>query len=102
MYFDKRVQTEFVRHRQQLAHVGIAQCRHDQKDTVSTNNPGLVDLIDVDSEILAQHRQRTGLPRLAQMGVGALKEVSIGQNRETGSAVALVATRYFGRVKVSD
>ena len=48
----------------QFAQRGIVQSRHDQQNAVRANRAGFINLIKIDGEILAQHRQLAGRARL--------------------------------------
>ena len=67
--------------------------RDDQQDAVGAQGPRLVHLIGVDHEVLAQHRQRTGRARRLQVGIGALKEVRVGEHRQAGRAIVAHSER---------
>src|SRR5690606_15883196 len=60
----------------------------------------LVHLVRVDDEVLAQHRQRTGSARLAQVAVAALEEIDVGEHRQAGGAAGLVAAGDRGGVEI--
>ena len=69
--------------------VGLER-RDDQQDRVGAGRRGLVDLVAVDDEVLAQDRQRRGRARLAQVVERAAEVGRLGQHRERRGAAALV------------
>ena len=91
---------DFARERSKLAQPGIVQRRDDQQDAIRAQGARFIDLIRVDGEILAQHRQRAGGAGLLQMFIGTLEKIAVGEHRQAGGAMALVALGDFGGVKI--
>src|SRR6476469_3276898 len=63
---------------------------------------GFQDVVFIEREILAQHRDADRVPRRFQILQAALEEGAIGQNGERGSASALVFDGNPDRVEVRD
>ncbi len=57
------------------------QDRGNQQDAVRAQRSRFINLVGVDGEILAQHRQGTGIAGGDQIIIGALKKIHIGQHR---------------------
>lgn len=76
------------RHRQRLEslHLRVIQAGGNQQNTVSAHDAGFIDLVGVDDEILAQHRQAARGARLLQVVNAALKKLLVGQHRQAGRA----------------
>src|SRR5690606_37683990 len=58
------------------------------------------DLVRVDGEILAQHRQRARAARLLQERIAALEEIHVGQHRKAGRTAGLVGAGYGCGVEI--
>ena len=100
VHLDQHVHAEVKRASFQFRHQAVVQCRHDQQDRIRAHRARLVHLVMVDDEILADHRQRAGGARLAQVGFRALEELHVGQHRQAGRAVFGVALRDRRRLEV--
>src|SRR5690606_37654230 len=72
----------------------------DQQDAVSADHARLVDLVGVDDEVLAQHRQGAGVAGFAQEAVAALEKINIGEDRQARRAARLIAAGNRGRVEI--
>ena len=87
-----------------LGHQAILKAGGDQQHTVRSKSARLVDLVRIDHEVLAQHRQRAAGACLLQVIGLALEELAVGQHRQAGRAdlaVALgVALRDVGRDEI--
>ncbi|MNY21018.1 hypothetical protein D3C86_1545370 [compost metagenome] len=90
MHLDQHIEVEGLGGRRQLGQLRIGQRRDYQQHAIGAQGAGLDDLVGVDHEILADHRQRTGVARLLQVEVGALEEILVGQHRQTGRTTGLV------------
>src|SRR5690606_11631873 len=77
-----------------------AEGRHDEQDAVCSECSRMDDLVRVYDEILAQHRQRARGPGLAQVIVGTLEILHVGQHRQAGRTVRGVAVGDFNRVEI--
>ena len=71
-----------------------------QKDAIRAERPRLVDLVGVDDEVLAQHRQPARRPRLHQMAVGAAEERLVGEHRKRRRTSLGVVARNRLRIEV--
>ena len=74
---------------QHLEVVGM-QCRDDQQQRVGAGRGGLVDLVGVDAEVLAQDGQVGDGPRCADVVQRPSEPVLLGQDREGGSSAACI------------
>ena len=97
VHLDQHGEAERVRDPLQLAHHRGRERRGDEQNAVRTHGAGLVHLIRLDHEILAQHRKIAGVARRPQMFGGALEELPVGQHGEAGGAVGGIARRDGGR-----
>jgi hypothetical protein len=74
-----------------VAHLRQVEGGGDQQDGVGAHGAGFVDLIGIDHEVLAQHRQvrrRRGPPAGIPARPG---KTAVGQHRQAGGAVLFVA-----------
>ena len=100
MHFDQHIQADVHRFAVQRQQRCVVERGHDQQDAVGAEHARFHDLVGIDGEILAQHRQRAGGARLLQVGVGALEEIDIGQHRQTGCASGFVTARDRGGIEI--
>jgi hypothetical protein len=98
VHLDQHVHAVTERDIFHVRHFGIGKRRDDQQDAIGAQGPGFDDLIGIDHEILADHRQIDGGAGLAQMGVGALEEL-VGQDRQAGGAGAGVGAGQLRRLE---
>ena len=91
---DEHVEVEIERRAvQRSASVVVVERGDDQQDRVGAGRRGLVDLVGVDDEVLAQDRQRAGRARLAQVVERAAEVRALGEDRQRRGAAALVGAR---------
>ena len=83
-----------------LLHLCQRERIDDQQDGVGAHGAGFIHLPGIDQEILAQHRQRTGGARRAQVIGRALEEGLVGQHRKAGRAVAFIVDSDLGGVEI--
>ncbi len=102
VHLDQHVQAELGRQRRQVRHVRgrVGKGRGDQQDAVGTQRARLHDLVGIDGEILAQHRQRDRGARRLQVRIRPLEEIDVGQHRKAGRAALLVGSRQRGRIEI--
>ena len=100
MHLDQHAHAVRERHRLQIGHLRVVQAGGDQQDAVRAHRARLKDLVLVDHEVLAQHRQRAGGTRLLQILGAALEVLQVGQHAQAGRAVARVARGDLGRAEV--
>jgi hypothetical protein len=72
----------------------------DEQDAVCAHGARLVDLVGVDDEVLAQHRQVAGGAGFLQVFGRALEEAPVGEHREAGGAGARIASGDVGGAEV--
>ena len=87
---DEGVEVERARLAQQLVELVGLQRGDDQQDRVGARGGGLVELVRVDDEVLAQHRQVRGRARRVQVVERAAEVERLGEDRQRGGAAALV------------
>jgi len=63
----------------------------------ATDRARFVNLVRIEREILAQHRQVARSPRLLQVGIAALEEIDIGQHRQARRPSRGITARDVGR-----
>ena len=100
MHFDQHRHAQAQRLGFQIGHQRVVQAGGDQQDAVCAPGARLVDLVGVDHEVLAQHRQRAHGARLLQVLGCALKERPIGEHAQAGGAVPGIGHRDLGRHEV--
>ena len=98
--FDQHVHAERAPEVAQAAQARIVEGGDDQQDGVGTDRARLVDLVLVDGEVLAQHRQRAGGARGDQEILMALEKVAIGEHRQAGRPAGFVTARDLRRAEV--
>ena len=99
--FDQHVHAERKRRRLELGRAGIVDRRHDDEDAVGAGSARFGHLVGVVHEILAQHRQRAGRARRAQMIERALERRRVGQHRQAGRAAGLIGGRQRRRIEIA-
>ncbi len=80
MYLDQGVEPQSPGGLIQNGQRHDVQRRGDEQDAVGTQNPRLDELVLVDHEVLAQHRQVHGVACGAQVVVVALEVTFVGQH----------------------
>ena len=100
MHLDQHVEPGLGGGGVQLREAHVVERGNDQQHRVGAQRPRLPHLVGVDSEVLAQHRQRARRTRLVEVGVGALEEVDVGQHRQAGRTATRVGGGDPRRVEV--
>ena len=100
MYFHQHIAASLLGGVVELVHLFIRQGRRDQQNGVGPHGPGLEDLPGVDHEVLAQHRQIDRVTCCTQVMLITLEEVLVGEHRQTGRAVFLVAAGNLHRIEI--
>ena len=100
MDFNQHIQPDTFGYSRQFGHFHVVQRGDDQQHTVGAQCPGFDDLVRVDHEVLANHRQGAGRTRLLQVRIGALEVVDIGQHGQASCTARLVALGNLGRHEV--
>ena len=100
MHFHQHVQAQFQRAGFQFRHQAVVERRDDQQDRIGAHRARFVDLVHVDHEVLAQHRNLAGGARLLQVVHRALEEMHVGQHRQARRAMARVALGDVRRLEV--
>jgi hypothetical protein len=75
----------------ELPHAPVFQGSRDQQYAVRSSGACFVHLVRIDREILAQNRKAACSPRRPEVRHRALKELLVGQHRQAGGAVTLIA-----------
>ena len=99
MHFHQHRHAEPVRNVFEFGHARIIERGSDQQDAIGPQRAGLINLVGLDHEILAQHRQRASGTRFFQVVTRALKKIAVGQHRQTGRAVFFIAERNRRRIE---
>ena len=86
VHLDQHVHAEVVRGVDQRARLVVGDARHDDEDAIGAPGAGLVDLVGLEQEILAQGRQAGGLAGLREVFGPALERGLVGEHREAGRA----------------
>ena len=89
VHLDQHGHVQAARDRLELGHLRVVQAGRDQQDAVGAHGPRLVDLVGVDHEVLAQHRQVARRARLLQV-VGAGPGRTGGRSAPTGRRAAVL------------
>src|SRR5580704_16494061 len=100
MHFDERIHAERGGRRFELGRAGVVDRGHDDQNAVGATSTRLGHLIRIVHEILAQHRQRHGAARRAQMIEMALERRRVGQHRKAGGAACFVGLGQRRRIEV--
>ncbi|CPL46548.1 Uncharacterised protein [Bordetella pertussis] len=100
VYFHQHVHAQVDGQGFQVAQLRRRQRRDDEQDAVRAHGARRNDLVGIDDEVLAQHGQRAGRARTAQVVVRALEELHVGQHRQAGRAMHGIGRRDLGRVEV--
>ena len=83
----------------ELGHLRVFQRGDDEENGVGAQRARLGDLVFVDDEFLAQHRQRTCAARTDQILRVALEKGPVGEHRKAGGARLLIGAGVRGRIK---
>ena len=100
MHFDQHVHAERESRRFEFGRGSVIERRHDDEDAIGAGRARLRHLIGVVHEILAQHRQRTGRARRAQMIERALERGRVGEDGQTGRAALRIGLRQRRRIEI--
>ena len=100
VHFHQHIQADALGHGRQLGHLHVIQRGDDQQHAVGAQGTGFDDLVRIDHEILADHRQLARGTRLLQEQVGTLEEVDIGQHGQASRPALLIADGDLGRDEV--
>ena len=83
-----------------LLHLRQRERGDDQQDRVGAHRPRFEDLIGVDHEVLAQHRQATGRAGGLEKLRCALEVLAVGEHRQAGGTAGLVGSGDLGGTKI--
>ena len=100
VHLHQDIHAEVRRERRQLVELRVAKGGDDEEDAVRPQRARFIDLIGVDREVLAQHRQSARRSRLREMAIGALEERLVGEHRQGRRASRGVVVRDRVRVEV--
>src|ERR1700733_9231648 len=84
----------------EICRLAVGQRRQDKQDAIGAHRPRFGDLIGVEHEILAQHRQLAGGARRDKMFGVALEIRCVGQHRKTSRAAQLVCLGDGGGIEI--
>ena len=100
MYLDEHRHAERSRGRFEFAHAHDIKRGNDQQDAIGAHRARFKQLIRLEHEILAQHRQAACRARLSQALGAALKKLRIGQHRQAPRAMPGIACRDRRRIEI--
>ena len=100
VHFNQHIQIDAFGNGSQLGHLHVIQRRDDQQNAIRPQCARFNDLIRIDHEVLADHRQLARRTGLLQVSIGTLKVVNVGQNRQTRCAAQLITFGNVGRNKI--
>ncbi len=89
-----------MRKRFQILHLRGFQSGSDQQDRVRPHRAGFDDLVRIDDEVFAQHRQIAGGARFFEVSHAALEELHVGEHGQAGRTVLFIRTGNLGRHEV--
>ena len=100
MNLDQGVEVEAARQPKELAQRGVVEDRADQQHGVRAEGAGLVDLVGVDDEVLAQQRQIDDAPDGFEVGEATLEKRRVGEHRQRPCAPVRIGARDRHRIEV--
>ena len=100
VHLDQRVHPPFGGGVEQVARGVVADRGEDDQDAVGAPGAGLGDLVGLEHEVLAQHRQLRRGAGLDQVVRRALEARAVGEHRQAGGAAQLIGAGDLGRVEV--
>ena len=95
---DQAVEIELEGLGAEVRKLPVIQHRHDQEHGVGTPGSGFEELVAVDDEILADHRQATGGTRGGEVSEAAAEMGFVGEYRECRGSALLVGLHLAGEV----
>ena len=95
----ERVELQVARQAEQRPEIAGLERPDHQQHGVRPGRLGLVDLVGVDREVLAQERQVAGAAGLAQVVERAAEMGLLGEHRQGGGAAALVGAHEVGAAR---
>ena len=84
----------------EFLHLRNGQRGGDEQDAVGPHYARFGDLVTVDDEVLAQHRQRASGPGGRQKLRGTLEILTVGKDRKAGSAMLRIAVCDLGGAEI--
>ena len=97
VHLDKRVQPARLALSKQRAQRAIVEGGDDEQDSRRAGRCRLPDLVSIDDEVLAQHRQAAGGGHRLKVGEAASKARRLGQHRDGVGPGRLVGARLARR-----
>lgn len=94
----ERLHAQLAGDAQQVLEGGVVEGGDDEQDQIRPVGPGLVDLVLVDREVLAQHRDAHGAAHGVQIGQRAAEAALLGEHGDHGRTAALVGGGQGGGV----
>ena len=101
MDFGQNFETELGRRCRELGRHRVRQRRHDQQHAIGADMAAFEDLVRVENEILAQHRQFDRPVCCAQILVAALEVGRVGQHREAARPARRIGSCQGRRVEIA-
>ena len=100
MHLDEHVHAERVRCRDEGARLVVGDARHDDEDAVGAPQARLEDLVGLEQEILAQHRQAGGLAGGGKIFGPALERGLVGEHGQAGRAALGIGAGERRRIEI--
>ena len=100
VHLDEHVHAQLPGQVVECRELRVVEAGDDEQDAVRLHGPRLVDLVGVDDEILADHRQLAHHARALQVLGRSLEEVAVGEYRQAGGPVGGVADGELGRPEI--
>ena len=85
----------------ELDQLEVGERGDDEQHAVGAHQSGVGDVAGVDREVLAQHRERRGVARRAQVGDRPGEELGVGEHRQAGGTTVGVGAGERRRIEVA-
>ena len=100
MHLDQHRHVQPQGNGRQIGHSRVVQASGDEQNAVGAHGTRLVNLVRVDHEVFAQHRQLARSAGLLQKVGLALEKLTVGQHRQTSRAMFGITLRNVSGHKV--
>src|SRR5450830_1626613 len=96
VHFHQHRHVQAARNRFKVLHSRIIQNGRNQQYGIGPTSARFINLIGVQHEVFAQHRQRAGGAGLLEVVNATLEKLQVGEYRQTGCTMLRIALRYIG------
>ena len=100
MDLDQGIHADFQGQGVEVGQLGIVQGGHYEQHGVGTHDPGIADIACIDSEVLAEHRNRDSTACSHQVVDRAAEVPDVGEDRQACRSAECVLLCSLGRVEV--